>query len=297
MSSEIDFQIQQMSCASCVGRVERAIGALPGITEATVNLASEKAHVVYDETQTDWRKIVAAVEAAGYPVARDEAEFEIDGMSCASCVGRIERLLGTLPGVVDAAVNLATGRAHIAWIAGATDAQAICSRITQAGYPCRPLDGGRPPAADSRGPEAASEALRRDLVVAIVLTVPLVALAMAPMSSDRLAHWLYGWLPEGRRRLVELLLATPVLFYAGRRFFRLGLTEIRHRSPGMNALVMLGASAAYVYSLLAIFVPGIFPPGTAQVYFDTADATRATHLLDLEVDFTGHGGSRGLGGG
>ncbi len=279
MSSEIDFEIRQMSCASCVARVERAIGAVPGIDEATVNLASERAHGVFDETRTDWRAIVAAVEAAGYPVARAEADFEIEGMSCASCVGRIERTLDGLPGILDRSVNLATGRAHVAWLAGATDERAICALIEGAGYPCRPVDGEHGAARAEKGAEAAIEGLRRDLVVASVLTVPLVILAMAPMIPGGAGPWLDGWLPEARRHLVELVLATPVLFLAGRRFFVLGLAEIRHLSPGMNALVMLGASAAYVYSVLAVFAPGIFPAGTAQVYFESAGVIVTLILL------------------
>ncbi len=278
MTTEVDLKIQQMSCASCVGRVERALLAVDGVTEATVNLASEKAHCVFDPERTTLDRIVSAIENAGYPVVRAEAEFEIGEMSCASCVGRIERALDRLPGLLERSVNLATGRAHCVWPEGVLDERTVCSTVEAAGYPCRPYETDGTRGDDTAETASEDDGLRRDLAVAIALTVPLVALAMLPMLPG-LAARLETWLPERIRHLAELALATPILFHAGRRFFAAGLNELRHASPGMNALVMLGSGAAYLYSVLAVFAPGIFPPGTAQVYFESAGVIVTLILL------------------
>ena len=268
MTSEINLNIRDMSCASCVGRVERAINKLTGIASVSVNLSTEKAHITYDESKTRAQEIVNAVEHAGYSVSSDNADLLIDGMSCASCVGRVERALAKTPGILESTVNLATNRAHIRWLPATTNQAVIQSVIEKAGYQVRndklATTEENAPAADQ------DKALHRDLLVAASLTLPLVLIAMLPMLSATIERAFTQQFSAQTWHLIEALLATPVLFFAGRRFFILGFKEIRHLSPGMNALVMIGASAAYIYSLLALLVPEAFPAGTAQSYFESA---------------------------
>ncbi len=279
MPQEISFRIGDMSCASCVGRVERAIGKLPGIIDVSVNLATEKAHVVFSDEAVTARQIVEAVAEAGYPVETENADIRIGGMSCASCVGRIERILGRLPGVLEHGVNLATEKARVKWLPATVSLPQISSAIEKAGFAVIPEQRQAPPASKSRSDDDEQSPPQRDLLIAACLTLPLVAIAMLPMFSERLAGSLTTRLGPDGRHWLEAVLATPVLFYAGRRFFILGLRELLHASPGMNALVMIGASAAYVYSLLALLVPDIFPPGTAQSYFESAGVIVTLILL------------------
>src|SRR5579859_894269 len=115
--SALDLPVRGMSCASCVGRVERAIRAVPGVSAAAVNLATERAHV----EGGDPTAIVAAIRGAGYEPAERQVELEVEGMSCASCVGRVERALRQAPGVLEASVNLASERASVRLVEGAAN--------------------------------------------------------------------------------------------------------------------------------------------------------------------------------
>jgi len=265
MSSEIAFGVKGMSCASCVSRVERALNRQEGVSSASVNLATERATVTLEEGQGDVGRILAAVEDAGYEPVTQRAEIGVKGMSCASCVSRVERAIRKLPGVVEAGVNLATEKATVRYIPESVSLARIEAAIGDAGYEPVAQASGQADAED----DEEGRTLRRLLWVAAAFTVPLVLVSMGKMLPG-LGHAMAGVMPERAWMWVELLLATPVQFYAGRRFYATGWAELRHWSPGMNSLVMIGSSAAYFYSLLALLVPQIFPEGTAQTYFEAA---------------------------
>lgn len=197
--------------------------------------------------------------------------INVDGMSCAACVGRVERVISKVPGVSGVAVNLATGKASFSLAPGLASIEQVASAISKAGF--RPVIAGQ-----NRDGEqeqgAAREALevkavKQAVVFAALFTVPLVMIAMGRHLPGTAGAY-HALFPEIVWGWAEFLLATPVLFFAGRRFFRSGWTEIRHLNPGMNSLVMIGSSAAYAYSSLALLVPGIFPEGTAKLYFEAA---------------------------
>ncbi len=192
--------------------------------------------------------------------------INVGGMSCAGCVGAVEKALQKTPGVAEAAVNLATERATVVFDPDQVEVEGLLEAVTNSGY--------QPSLADDTDREDTGESTRqqllRDLRSALVFTVPLVVVAMAPMASPRIAESMHRLLPDAAWRWLELILATPVQFWSGRRFYRQGLAELRRRSPGMSSLVMLGSSAAYFYSLLAVVTPRIFPSGTANLYFEAA---------------------------
>jgi Cu+-exporting ATPase len=198
----------------------------------------------------------------------DEIQFAVRGMTCASCVARVEKAVEKLPGVVEARVNLATDRATVDYLPDIVEPAAIRAAIVDAGY--EPEDVAASPDREQAARQAEQQSLLRDLRLAAALTIPLVFVAMAPMMVPGVAAWMHRLLPDGAWRWIELALATPVQFVAGRRFYRQGWAELRHLSPGMNTLVMMGSSAAYFYSLLAVLVPQIFPAGTASLYFEAA---------------------------
>ncbi|HMA90309.1 MAG TPA: heavy metal translocating P-type ATPase [Burkholderiales bacterium] len=252
--------ISGMTCASCVARVEKALGAVPGVQSASVNLATEAATIKVASSVT-MEALAKAVERAGYEVAREETDLAIRGMTCASCVARVEKALGKVPGVLSASVNLATERAHVAAVAG-IGVDALRKAVEVAGYEADSVDSGR------AAQVAATRALPEWWPVAIsaLLTLPL-ALPMAGLAFG--AHWaLPGWL--------QLALATPVQFWLGARFYRAGWGALRAFTGNMDLLVALGTSAAYGLSLYHL-VSGT--AGAHELYFETSAALITFILL------------------
>ncbi|MBU6494427.1 MAG: heavy metal translocating P-type ATPase, partial [Burkholderiales bacterium] len=197
-----------MTCASCVGRVEKALGKVPGVTQASVNLATETAVVQTDGEAAPAalvEAIEAAVDKAGYQVTETHLELAVSGMTCASCVNRIEKALLAVPGVRSASVNLATERASVQAVRGMVDAQRLIEAIRKAGYEASEIkaeQGGEP------GEAAPVWRAAWPVGAAVLLSVPL----LAPMLAAPLgAHWMLpAWL--------QWLLATPVQFWLGARF-------------------------------------------------------------------------------
>jgi len=248
--------VEGMTCASCAGRIERVLRKLDGIHDATVNLATEKAKVVYDPGHTDPEHIAEAIEASGFHVPPDLRRFKISGMTCASCAGRIEKALRKLPGVITAQVNLASEVATLAILPGGVTNDSIIDAVRQAGYDAALASS----AAAERSAEHEVQRLksRRELwtlVAAALLTTPL----MAPMLLSPFGvHWMLpGW--------VQLALATPVQFIAGARFYRGALGALKAKSANMDVLVALGTSSAFALSVVMLSVGG-------HLYFEGAAA-------------------------
>ncbi len=283
------LQVKGMTCASCVARVERVLTKLPGVVEAAVNLANERADVTFDADTVSPADIAAAVDRAGFQVPSDTKELAILGMTCASCVARVEKVLARAPGVTAAGVNLATERASVDLRGGGASVQDLISAVEKAGYGAHKVDAGALSGdREQAAREAELKALGRDVLTAAAFTVPLVLVAMLRMVPPIHAGMLSvlaerGWVS------VELLLASPVIFYAGLRFYRAGWGELRHLNPGMNTLVMLGANAAYFYSLLALVAPTFFPEGTANAYFEAAGVIVTLILLGRYMEAVAKG--------
>ncbi len=271
--------VKGMTCASCVVRVERILSRLPGVVEATVNLAAERVDIVFDADTVSPDEVATAIDRAGFRVPSETRDLVIKGMTCASCVSRVENVLERVPGVVSAQVNLATERARVDLRAGSAGVKDLITAVERAGFAASEAAGDSP---FEDGEQAERDAelrnLRRDFLVAAAFTIPLVLVAMSRMFDPFHANML-GMLAERGWIAVELLLASPIMFYAGLRFYRDGLGELRHLNPGMNSLVMLGANAAYLYSLVVLVAPGVFPAGTANAYFEAAGVIITLVLL------------------
>lgn len=284
-SQSSSIAISGLTCASCVSKLERALGERPGVDKVSVNLATATARVTGTASA---RQLVQIIGDAGYQAGTEEVRIGIAGMTCASCVAKAERALTSLPGVVSATVNLASERAQVRFVPGMTSLARIHAALKAAGYPpvAEPAQAGAPDDAAGTDPEGTT--LRRDVLFALALTVPLFIISMGrmlPGMGGLFARLLSerGWVT------LEWLLATPVLFYAGRRFFTGGVAELRNASPGMNSLVMIGASAAYLYSLLSLLVPGIFPAGTAASYFEAAGVIVTLILVGRYIEHLAKG--------
>jgi heavy metal translocating P-type ATPase len=254
--------ITGMSCASCAGRVERALKAVPGVRSAAVNLATGRAEV---RGIAPPEVLIGAVKAAGYGVVANSQELAIDGMTCASCVARVERALAAVPGVTTAHVNFATETAQVD---GVADSAALIAAIRGAGYAAHVI--GTTAESPARRREKEAEGLTRDLILAAVLTLPVFGLEMGGHMIPAFHHWVMANVGQGTGWLIQFALTTAVLVGPGRRFFANGIPALLNGAPDMSSLVAMGSGAAWAYSTLATFLPALLPPGTALVYFEAA---------------------------
>ncbi|MBS3800020.1 MAG: copper ion binding protein, partial [Thioalkalivibrio sp.] len=258
---ELQLQVEGMSCATCVGRVEEALSAVPGVASVAVNLASETARVRLDAgSPAAADALRAAVEEAGYRLATDGVTLAVDGMSCASCVGHVEEALLEVPGVLSAEVNLATGQARVTHTGGVS-APRLAQAVEAAGYSAEVASEAGAEDAEARH-AAERAALRRSVWLAAALTLPLVVLEMGSHFVPAFAAWLEANVGTRNLYFLYFALASVVQFGPGRRFYRLGWPALLRGTPDMNTLVMLGTSAAYGYSVVATFLPGVLPEGT-----------------------------------
>lgn len=262
------LEVTKLSCAGCVRRAETALNGAGGVRAARVNLATKRAEVTHDGTLTP-DMAAAALAAAGYPAAEDDVTLDITGATCASCARRIETALAAVPGVRAAAFNLATHRARITYLAGAVRPRDLADAVRAVGYDAAIAAGGQ---ADTSAARAAAEIaeLKRDTLIAGVLTLPVMIVAMGGHFIPAFHHWLGAAVGHFGVNLFQFVLTTIVLAWPGRRFFRAGVPALRHLAPEMNALVVVGTSAAWAYSTVATFAPGLLPAGADAVYFEAA---------------------------
>ncbi|MBA4208212.1 MAG: copper-translocating P-type ATPase [Parvibaculum sp.] len=266
-SEKISLPIEGMSCASCVGRVEKALGAVAGVTHASVNLATERAEID-TAPGVDRRALVAAVENAGYSVPDAAMELAIEGMTCASCVGRVERALAAVPGVASASVNLATERASIT---GNADAALLIKAVEDAGYEARRIERGAAQEDEAAARKDAETAgLKRDVAVAAILTLPVFVLEMGSHLIPGAHDLVMATIGMQASWYLQFALTTIVLFVPGIRFYEKGFPALVRLAPDMNSLVAVGTMAAYAYSLVATFAPGFLPAATVNVYYEAA---------------------------
>ncbi|WP_281954392.1 heavy metal translocating P-type ATPase [Pseudophaeobacter arcticus] len=267
---QISVQITGLNCAGCVGRAEKALAAIPGVSEASVNLATAKGQV-QAAPDLEPAELVSALERAGYPAALSRVSLDIEGLSCASCVGRAEAALRAVPGVVTAEVNLATERADVSYLTGATRAADLCAASTKAGYPAS-LRGGEADATEQAQQRRTQEisALVRQVSIAVVLTLPVFVIEMGSHMLPAMHHWVLANIGQSNSYMLQFVLATLVLVGPGRQFYGIGVPALLRGAPDMNALVALGTAAAYGFSVISTFFPHLLPPGSANVYFEAA---------------------------
>jgi len=289
---KLELKIRGMTCDHCARAVAEALKGVEGVAGVVVSSADGRAVVeLRDEVSVE--ELRAAVIAAGYGIETSgdgsqtadgaltrparaagrpkKIEISISGMSCASCVAKIERGLSALDGVVRAGVNLATSRATVEYIPGVVTPDDLKMAVHDAGY--RVLEADDAP---DRAHERAYRRLRLKLIVGTILTVPIFILTYPQFFG------LSKVLPSGQLNfLLQLILATPVQFWVGWQFYHGAWAAARHRTTDMNTLIAVGTSAAYVYSVVATFFPDLFAARGlgAHVYFDTAAAIIVLILL------------------
>ena len=264
----LDLPVDGIHCAGCVSRVEKALLGVGGVVEASVNLATGEARVSYDPESARLEELLSAVESAGYQVPVGVAELPVQGMHCAACVSRVERLMGNGVGVLGAEVSLATESARLRYVPGLLDLPSVGEAMERAGFHLEE-DTGEEFEEALRRREEEREAEYRDLLrrfwVGVILGLP-----VAIIGHAHLIPGLRG-LDHGTMRMlwgVSGLLTIPMMAYVGRRFFIGAWSAFRHRDATMDTLVALGTGSAWIYSTLAVLVPSFFPEGTAHPFYE-----------------------------
>lgn len=269
-ASRLDLPIAGMTCAACSARIEKVLNRLPGV-EASVNLAAERASVALSGGETTPQRVVEAIEKAGFSVPPATVELELTGMTCAACAARIEKVLNRLPGV-EGAVNLAAERARIRYVPGLVDTARLISAVEKAGF------GARVASDTTREEEKARKAAlyaaeKRRFFISALLTLPLVA-QMVTMFGPAPEHGVGGH-SDLLPRWLQLLLATPVQFWIGWRFYDGAYKALRGGGANMDVLVALGTTMAYVFSLVVT----LFGLEHQHVYFEASAAVITLVLL------------------
>ena len=271
---QVSLRIDGMTCASCVARVEKAIRAVPGVSDVAVNLATERASVTA-AAEVLPSALAEAVDRAGYGVATETLDLAISGMTCASCVSRVERALMNLPGVTGAEVNLATERARVTALEGTASPADLAGAIKGAGYDVVPAEARSAGISEASRDLAKRQAGRRELshvVIAAVLSLPLLApMVLMPFGIRWMAP---GW--------IQILLATPIQFWLGLRFYRAGWRAVRAGTGNMDLLVAIGTSAAYGLSLYQLWQAEVTHAGhgmAMHLYFEASAVVITLVLL------------------
>ncbi len=278
----IDLPILGMTCAACAARLEKGLGHLEGVSQATVNFAAERATILFNPEKTDPSRFIEKVKDLGYSARVEKIVLPIQGMTCASCVSRVEKAIRSLKGVVEVQVNLATERATIEYLPGIASVKDFATALQAAGYQILEDRIGRLTFEEDilererRSREVELNRLKWKFIVGAILLAPIFILMYGAGFFEK---WI-GF-SEQTNFFIQFLLATPVQFWAGRQFYVGFWKAFRHKTSDMNTLIAVGTSAAYLYSLIVTFFPHLIRVEglMLDVYFDTSAAIIVLILL------------------
>lgn len=251
--------VEGMTCSACSSRVEKVLNKMDGVT-AQVNLATEKATVDYNPETTSLDDITHRIQTIGYDVKTERADLDVMGMTCASCSGRVEKVLNKQAGVKQAVVNLATESATIEYNPGVLNEQALIDRIKAIGYDAKVKAGNKE---KESGKNKELKTMQWKLVIAVILSAPLLITMLDHLLGMSLpAIFMNPWF--------QFALATPVQFIIGWKFYTGAYRSLRSGSANMDVLVALGTSAAYFYSVYEGILTIGNPAYEPHLYFETS---------------------------
>ncbi|MFQ6042330.1 MAG: copper ion binding protein, partial [Candidatus Poribacteria bacterium] len=277
MNKRTDLPIGGMTCASCAARIEKGLSQIKGVMTANVNFATEKATIEYDADAVDESDFIKTVKGLGYQAGNAESvTIPIQGMSCASCVRKIEKALKAVDGVVSVNVNFGTEKATVEYYPSIVEVPKLLKAITDAGYTAlEPTTEEETVDREKAAREREIKRLKRKFIVAASLG----ALALIVTYKKFLPG--LSAISDGTTFYILFLLTLPVQFWAGWQFYVGTVAALRHKSADMNVLIAFGTTAAYIYSVVATFAPQIFTKAGIQpdVYYDTAAVIIALILL------------------
>ncbi|CEA04088.1 Copper-exporting P-type ATPase A [Metalysinibacillus saudimassiliensis] len=242
---EATLKITGMTCAACSNRIEKGLSRLEGVDEATINLALEQGQLKYDASVVDEATIIKKVQALGYDVVTEHAEFDVVGMTCAACANRIEKRLNRMDGVQSAPVNFALETVSVAYNPAEVSMSDMEQVITKLGFTLKPKQQEQH--TDHRQVEIKKQT--RKFILSLILALPLLWTMVAHFSFTR-----FIWVPDVLMNpWVQMALATPIQFIIGWQFYEGAYKALRNKSANMDVLVALGTSAAYFYSVYLAF--------------------------------------------
>jgi P-type Cu+ transporter len=298
----IDIPVTGMTCAACAARVQKGLARAPGVLGAAVNFATERATVEYDPRSSTAAALVEAVESSGYGARIEETTLQVSGLEWAVSGEPVERELRALEGVLSAEVNIASGGAHVRYLPDVATPSDLEAAVKSAGYGlAAPVDAADPAERERVAREREYRSLRNRFafsavvaVIAMIASMPLMVRDMGAGQDDLfhrmmmpLSHaleglmpWLYAIDPQILAWIL-FVLTTPVVFWAGRRFYKGAWSGLLHRSADMNTLIALGTGAGYLFSVMATAAPGIFARAglPADVYYEAVVMIIALILL------------------
>jgi len=272
----IDLPITGMSCASCALKIEKGLTGVEGVSKAVVNFAAEKATVVFHPEQTDLSHLIDKVKDLGYGAKSEKVLLPIQGMTCASCVKKVEKALSSVKGVVHADVNFATERASVEYIPEEVSIRDLKKAVEEAGYQVLEVKEEDIVEKERLAREAELSRLKLKFILGAILLAPILLLMYGASLFEK---WI--GLSKETNFFLQFLLATPVQFWVGWQFYVGFWKATKHKTSDMNTLIAVGTSAAYLYSLIVTFVPHrIMVKGLMMdVYFDTSAAIIVLILL------------------
>ena len=263
--------VKGMSCASCANSVAEALAAVDGVADSSVNFATERAEVRFANGAVPVAELVAAVEDSGYEVRTSETTITVQGMSCASCVSRVEDALRDVDGVLSADVNLATDRASVRSVPGTAQPADFTTAIRDAGYDVVDTSGTEDRSdVEKKAREEEKRTMKGRFFWALFFALPVFVLEMGVMHVPAMDAWVSGHVSTQTLYYILFALTSVVQFGPGLYFYKHGWPALKNLSPDMNTLVMIGTSAAYGYSVVATFLPSVLPEGTVHVYYEAA---------------------------
>ncbi|MCY7563449.1 heavy metal translocating P-type ATPase [Bacillus safensis] len=266
MKKEIDFQITGMTCAACAGRIEKGLNRLEGVEDASVNLALETSHIVYETEQLTPDDLKRKVQSLGYDVVMEQAEFDIEGMTCAACANRIEKKINRMDGVDHGSVNFALETLQVTYHPGQTSTNDIKDAVQSIGYSLIEPAADQAEEGKKDHRQAAIEKQTARFLFSMILSLPLLWAMVSHFSFTS-----FIWLPEAfMNPWVQLALAAPVQFIVGWPFYVGAYKVLRNKSANMDVLVALGTSAAFFYSLYESIQSAIGGTHEAALYYETS---------------------------
>jgi len=282
-----ELPIVNIDCAACVQTIERSLRAVEGVQEAHVNLVRSAAHVTYDPQQLHLSDLEAAIKDAGYRVGGARVRIGIENIRCASCVTLIEEALLQTPGVLSASVNVGTQEASVAYLPELTGLAQLRAAVESTGYQARPAAGEEEPV-DKEAEEREREyrTLLRKFIFAALISAPVLLTAypqFVPVVRE---------LSDSALRLIWAiagLITLPVLLWSGGHFMRGAWSAFKHRSADMNTLIALGTTAAWLYSVVTVAFPALFPEGANEPFFDVVAVVIALVVLGQALELRARG--------
>jgi len=262
--ARVTLPVQGMSCAACAVTIEKALRQVKGVEQAIVNYANQKAVVEFNPAHTRPEDLIAIVKSAGYGVSSAIIRLGIHGMTCASCVSRVEKAILSVQGVLSASINLGLEEARIEYLPEVAQIDRIKKAIEDSGYQAVELETVDAEEVEREQRQTAFHQLKKKFLFSLSFTVPILLFSFAehlPLLSN---------VPQKLRWVLLFLLTTPVMFYAGAQFFSGAYKSLKHRAADMNTLIAVGTGSAYLYSTTATYFPFLFPSALQHVYFDTA---------------------------